>query len=114
MRLSATKNWIVAAVMAAALVLPGAALAEEGKRAGRDAGLGLATVGANILYIPAKVGYALVGSVIGGFTWALSAGNTTAAQKVWVSSMGGDYVLTTDQVAGRQKVKFAGETDPDL
>ena len=41
-------------------------------------------------------------------------GNTTAAQKVWVSSMGGDYVLTTDQVAGRQKVKFAGETDPDL
>lgn len=114
MRLSATKVWIVAAAMAVALAAPGAAMAEEGKRASRDAGLGLATVVANVFYVPVKVGYAVVGGVTGGLAYALSAGNKTAASKVWVSSMGGDYVLNTDQVAGRQKIKFAGQTDPDL
>jgi hypothetical protein len=114
MRFSATRNWIVAAVMAVVLMAPGAALAEEGKRASRDAGLGLATVVANVFYVPVKVGYAVVGGVTGGLAYALSAGNKTAASKVWVASMGGDYVLSPDQVAGRQKVKFAGQTDPDM
>ena len=112
------KEQFIRAVATVALIavfaLPASAAAEETKRAGRDAGLGLATVVANIFYVPVKVGYAVVGGVTGGLAYAMSAGNTQAANKVWASSIGGDYVLSSDQVAGRQKIKFAGQTDPDL
>ena len=105
-----------AVLVATTLVLAGAAPAhaDDIKRAKSDAGLGLATVVANVFYIPVKVGYAVVGGVTGGLAYALTAGNKTPAQRVWVSSMGGDYVLTSDMVAGQQKIHFSGTTDPDL
>jgi hypothetical protein len=107
---------VAASVMAAALVFAAAApaVADDVGRAKSDAGLGLATVVANVFYVPVKVGYAVVGGVTGGLAYALTAGRKDAAQRVWVSSMGGDYVLTSDMVAGQQKIHFSGTTDPDL
>ncbi|HEY5622771.1 MAG TPA: hypothetical protein VIV14_03345 [Gammaproteobacteria bacterium] len=96
------------------LAVASSAAADDVGRAKSDAGLGLATVVANVFYVPVKVGYAVVGGVTGGLAYALTAGNKDAAQRVWVSSMGGDYVLTSDMVAGQQKIKFSGTRDPDL
>jgi hypothetical protein len=98
----------LALVIVGALALPASALAEETKQAGREAGIGLATVVANIFYIPAKVGYAAVGGITGGLTYALTAGNLDAAEKVWVASGGGDYVLSPEHLQGRDKIQFSG------
>lgn len=105
------RSLALAVVIVGALALPAGALAEETKQAGRDAGIGLATVVANIFYIPAKVGYAAVGGITGGLTYALTGGNLDAAEKVWVASGGGDYVLSPAHLQGREKIQFSGTKD---
>lgn len=103
-----------AVVFSATMLIAGSASADDVNRAKSDAGLGLATVVANIFYIPVKVAYAAVGGITGGLAYAVTAGNKDVAERVWVSSVGGDYVLTGDMVAGEQKIHFSGTTDPDL
>ena len=98
-----------AAALAGMLAAPGVALAEDSERAKQDAGIGLATAMANVFYIPAKLTYAAIGGITGGLTYALTLGNTEAAEKVWVASGGGDYVLSTEHVSGQRKVHFTGQ-----
>ncbi|MGO9607550.1 MAG: hypothetical protein ACLQAT_29820 [Candidatus Binataceae bacterium] len=75
------------------------------------AGYGAAALVGNAVYIPAKLVYAVVGGLIGGGTWLVTAGNTQAANTVWRSSLGGDYVLTPQMVAGQQPINFSGPTN---
>ena len=98
----------LAVVMVGALALPAAALAEDTRQAGREAGIGMAAVVANLFYIPAKVGYAAVGGLTGGLTYALTGGNLAAAEKVWVASGCGDYVLSPNHLQGNEKIQFSG------
>lgn len=100
------------AALVAALAAPASGLAEDTEKAKQDAGIGLATAMANIFYIPAKLTYAALGGITGGLTYALTLGNTEAAEKVWVTSGGGDYVLSTEHVSGQRKVHFTG-SQPD-
>ena len=80
----------VTVTMAALLMAPSAALADDVARAKSDAGVGLATAVANVFYIPAKLGYAVLGGVTGGLGYALTGGNKQVAERVWVASFGGD------------------------
>ena len=116
MRKHNQRYFAVAAALAfsATILIASPARADDVRRAKSDAGLGLATVVANIFYIPVKIGYAVVGGVTGGLAYAVTVGNKDVAERVWVSSVGGDYVLTGDMVAGQQKIHFSGTTDPDL
>ena len=41
----------------------------------------------------------------------VTAGNTQAANTVWRSSLGGDYVLTPQMVSGQQPINFSGPTN---
>ncbi len=75
------------------------------------AGYGAAALFGNVLYIPAKLVYAIVGSLVGGGTWLVTAGNTQAADTVWRSALGGDYVLTPQMIAGEQPINFSGPTE---
>ncbi len=102
----------VALVVTGLLAIPALAQAEDTQRAKQDAGIGLAAAMANLFYIPAKLTYAALGGVTGGLTYALTLGNTEAAEKVWVASGGGDYVLSTDHVSGQRKVHFTGGSEP--
>jgi hypothetical protein len=52
-----------------------------------------------------------MGGVTGGFAYVLSGANREVAEGVWVPSMGGDYVLTTDHMTGREQVHFNGVRD---
>jgi hypothetical protein len=74
------------------------------------AGYGAAALFGNVLYIPAKLVYAILGGFVGGATWLLTAGNTQTADTVWRSALGGDYVLTPQMVAGEQPINFSGPT----
>jgi hypothetical protein len=76
----------------------------------KGVGVGAGTVVGNALYIPAKLVYGILGGVAGGAGWALTGGNTQVANTIWRSSLGGDYVLTPNMVAGHDPIHFSGPT----
>src|SRR5580658_11022755 len=75
------------------------------------AGYGVGALLCNVLYIPAKLTYAVLGGVVGGGTYLVTAGNQQAANTVWRSSFGGDYVVTPQMLAGQQPINFSGPTN---
>ncbi|MFZ0677532.1 hypothetical protein [Candidatus Binatus sp.] len=75
------------------------------------AGYGAGALLCNVLYIPAKLTYAILGGIVGGGTYLITAGNQQAANTVWRSSLGGDYVVTPQMLAGQQPINFSGPTD---
>ena len=72
-----------------------------------DAGMGTAAVAANVVYVPAKLGYALLGGLTGGFAYVLTGANYTAAERVWIPALGGHYVLNTDHLRGIEPIRFS-------
>jgi hypothetical protein len=70
---------------------------------------GTALVGTNLLYVPAKLTYAAVGTVIGGVVLVLAHDREVAAE-VWRPSLGGDYFITAEQLRGEQPVHFMGSS----
>jgi hypothetical protein len=73
-----------------------------------DAGWGALTVLTNAVYMPAKLVYATLGAVTGGFAYALTAGDLNTAETVWVTSMGGTYVVTPTMLQGEDPIAFSG------
>jgi len=71
-------------------------------------GLGVSSFFLTIPYGLAKVVYATLGGIIGGFTYALTAGNERAAKAVWDTSLRGTYVITPDHLKGDKAVRFLG------
>jgi hypothetical protein len=102
------------AAVLAAVIGATDARADDVKRATSDAGIGLTQAVANVFYIPAKVGYAALGGITGGLGYILTGGNRQVADRVWVSSFGGDYVLSRGQIKGEERINFAGQSDPDM
>lgn len=106
------KKSVKTAVGAAMILMlasgPARAGSSEAGKAGADFGVGLLTVLTNVVYMPVKVVYALLGGVTGSLAYGLTGGNREVADGVWVPSMGGDYVLTTDMMTGEEEVHFNG------
>ena len=73
-----------------------------------DAGWGSLTILSNVLYMPAKFVYATAGGLTGGFAFALTGGDLETAEKIWVTSMGGTYVLTPGMLQGQDAIAFTG------
>jgi hypothetical protein len=74
-------------------------------------GIGAASVLLSIPYGAAKVTYAALGGIIGGFAYLFSAGDTEAAKAVWTSSLNGTYVLTPDHLKGDKPIQFMGRAE---
>jgi hypothetical protein len=77
-----------------------------------DAGAGTATVCANALYIPAKLVYATLGGVTGGFAYVLTGANYEVAERVWMPSLGGHYALSSQQLFGNEPIYFSAPATP--
>jgi hypothetical protein len=75
------------------------------------AGYGAGALVVNLVYIPLKMVYAILGGIVGGGTYLVTAGNQQAANTVWRSALGGDYVVTPQMLAGQQPINFSGPTD---
>jgi hypothetical protein len=73
-----------------------------------DAGWGSLTVLSNIVYMPAKLVYATLGGITGGLALGLTAGDMQTAETIWVTSMGGNYVITPRMLQGEDPVAFSG------
>lgn len=84
---------------------------DEGGVNWKGVGVGAGTVAGNILYVPAKLVYGILGGIAGGAGYVLTGGNKQVSDTIWRSSLGGDYVLTPDMVTGKERVHFSGPTD---
>jgi hypothetical protein len=101
------KGW--RGLIAAVTLVAGLASAAPA-RAGylEDAGWGTLTMLSNVFYMPAKFVYATAGGLTGGFAFALTGGDLETAEKIWVTSMGGTYVLTPGMLQGQDAIAFTG------
>jgi hypothetical protein len=83
---------------------------EEGgsESTGSQAGMGAASFFVNLLYMPTKIVYAVLGGIVGGFAYGLSGGDDKVAKKVWDTSLRGTYVITPDHLRGDKPVRFLG------
>jgi hypothetical protein len=90
---------------------PQVAQPSEGGVNWKGVGVGAGTMAGNVLYVPAKLAYGLLGGIGGGAAWALTGGNRQVADTVWRSSLGGDYILTPDMIQGKERVHFTGPTN---
>src|SRR6202162_6179851 len=84
---------------------------DEGGVNWQGVGYGAGSLLTNVVYIPAKLVYAILGGIVGGGAWALTGGHTQTANTIWRSSLGGDYVVTPDMLAGKEPIHFSGPTD---
>jgi hypothetical protein len=73
-----------------------------------DAGWGALTVITNVVYMPAKLVYAIAGGLTGGLAFGLTGGDLQTAETVWVTSMGGTYVVTPGMLQGQEPIAFTG------
>ena len=101
-------RWLSSGMLALVLALPALARADFLE----DAGMGTATVLANVVYMPAKVVYATLGGITGGFAYVLTGANYQVAEKVWTPSLGGNYVLSPDHLRGTQPIYFSAPVTP--
>jgi hypothetical protein len=86
---------------------------DEGGVNWQGVGYGTGSLLTNVLYIPAKLVYAILGGLVGGGAWVLTGGNGQTADTIWRSSLGGDYVVTPDMLAGKQPIHFSGPTSTE-
>jgi hypothetical protein len=119
-------NRIAVVIVAASLALPLIALAQDNSGVGtspqvpqpeqtsgvnwKGVGVGAGTVVGNLFYMPAKLLYGVGGGIVGGAGYLLTGGNKQVSNTIWRSSMGGDYVLTPNMVAGKEPIHFSGPT----
>ncbi len=70
---------------------------------------GAALVGTNLVYVPVKLGYAALGTVIGGITLVLAHDREVAAE-VWWPALGGDFFVTAAHLRGEEPLHFMGSS----
>jgi hypothetical protein len=58
--------------------------------------------------MPAKIIYATLGAMTGGMAYAVTAGDYQTAETIWVTSLGGTYVVTPRMLQGEDAIAFAG------
>jgi len=86
-----------------------ASAAEEEQSESSEAGLGIASGLLTIVYLPFKLAYAVVGGIVGGFTYVLTGANMDTAKTVWEPSFYGTYVITPDHLKGNDSEGSSNE-----
>jgi hypothetical protein len=76
--------------------------------AGEDLGYGFGSVLANMFYIPAKVTYAGLGLLTGGVGYLITGGRADVANNIIYPAVGGNYVVTPNQLKGSEPLYFVG------
>jgi len=75
-----------------------------------QAGLGIAAIGADFLYVPAKVIYGVLGLTTGSAGWILTGGDGEVADRIYTPSLRGTYVLTPRHLTGDDTIHFVGSS----
>ena len=108
------KRGLAVGLTACLLASPSVALAgDHTKEVSQESGLGVAAALSSLVYSPVKVVYAVGGLVIGSLAWVFTAGDTNVADKVYVRSLRGTYVITPEILKGEEPLVFIGR-DPSV
>jgi hypothetical protein len=94
------------AVLAASLMARVAVA--EGDSYAVDAGWGLLATVTNVVYMPAKIVYGLLGGLVGALTLGVTGGDIDTAKGVWSPTLGGHYVVTASMLRGEEPLLFVG------
>ena len=78
-----------------------------------EAGYGVGAALASVFYIPAKVTYAGLGLITGGLGWVLTGGRTDVANNIIYPAVGGNYVVTPNNLKGTEPLYFVGAPPPE-
>ncbi|MFZ1747170.1 MAG: hypothetical protein WBO24_07825 [Nitrospirales bacterium] len=73
-----------------------------------EAALGIGSALLTVIYFPVKFAYAILGGIVGTFTYGLTGGDLETAKAVWEPSFYGTYVITPDHLKGNEPVRFIG------
>ena len=95
-------------IMALAICLAPVALAAKDSAdngVASDVGLGVASLLCTLPYGATKFAVAVLGGVAGGFTYPF---DQQAAESVWYTTIGGDYLVTPDHLRGKKELHFVG------
>lgn len=103
--ISSTRRAFVAG-LALSLLVAGNARADASDSEGVGYGIGAALC--SIVYGPAKIVYAILGSVVGAGAWAVTGGDSEVATPIFESALYGDYVVTPDVLRGERPLEFVG------
>ncbi len=96
------------------LASPSVTLAgDHTKEVSKESGLGAAAALSSLIYSPVKLEYAVGGLVVGSLAWVFTAGDTNVADKVYVRSLRGTYVITPEILRGEEPLVFIGR-DPSV
>lgn len=89
---------------------PGVSLAAEQELSSpsNEAALGMGSALLTLVYFPCKLVYAILGGIVGTFTYGLTGGDLETAKAVWEPSFYGTYVITPDHLKGNEPVRFIG------
>ncbi len=96
---------VLVLAVATVVAVPSAARAES---TWSEAGISAGAVLVNLVYMPAKLTYALAGLLVTGAAYALSAGDRDVAGPILDAALRGDYVVTPDHLRGREDLEFIG------
>ncbi|MDX2170981.1 MAG: hypothetical protein SF182_28185 [Deltaproteobacteria bacterium] len=75
-----------------------------------DFGMGMAAVGTNLGYMPAKFLYAMGGGLVGLMAWGVTAGDSEIANGILAPAFGGTWAVTPDMLRGKDPIYFSGPT----
>jgi hypothetical protein len=100
-------RWVLAVMLSTSTVLL-AAGAEAADSAAKEAGYGAGAVMSTLLYAPAKTTFCILGGVTSFFT--LPFGGTDTAGKVATAACGGTWLITPDNLQGKERVRFLGDS----
>ena len=87
---------------------PGLASAQSSEPTYESGGLGVASALLSLIYGPLKVSTAILGLVVGGFSYPLSGGDTDVTMRIINTSVRGDYVVTPSHLRGERPLEFWG------
>jgi len=95
------------AVAAVAMSLVARVAVAEGNYL-EDAGWGMLATLTNVVYMPTKIVYGLLGGLVGTLALGVTAGDIDTAKGVWSPTMGGHYVVTASMLRNEEPLLFVG------
>lgn len=73
-----------------------------------DAGYGVLATAVNLVYMPTKIVYGILGGLVGAMTLAVTGGDLDTAKGVWSPTLGGHYVVTASMLRNEEPLLFVG------
>ncbi len=102
------KKRFLTVVVAGVLFAAQPALAKNESPA-EEAVVGVGSVLGSVIYAPAKMVYAVLGTVVGGGAYLLTGGNGKVASPIINNAVRGDYVITPSHLKGERELRFVGD-----